>query len=239
MAEYLAIGIGALIVGVSKASVGGLGLVAAALFAEVMPARQSTAAVLLILICGDLLAAFAYRRDVEWRTLLRLAPTVLVGILLGTGFLAWTDDALMRRVLGIVILAMVLLQLALRRRPKPDHLPHVVTAAAGVTAGFTSMVANAAGAVMAVYLLNMHIGVRRYLGTTAWFFLALNLTKLPFSIGLGLLPAERALSLLWFVPVVALGVLIGRRLVQRMSMDAFQWLTLGAALLGGLNLLVR
>lgn len=239
MTEEFIIGIGALIVGISKASVGGLGLLASVLFANVMPAKESTAAVLLVLICGDVFACYAYRHHVEWRTIARLAPSVVLGVVAGAWFLGASSDAVVRRAIGVVVLVMCALQVLLSRRPKPDRLPHSATWGAGATAGFTSMVANAGGAPMAIYLLNMHISVQRYIGTTAWFFFALNVFKLPFSIHLGLLHADRAVSLLWYVPLVALGSWIGRRLVSRISMRTFQWLTLAAASIGGLNLLLR
>lgn len=239
MIELLVLGIAAFIIGLSKTSVGGIGIVAAVLFAAVMPAKESTAAVLFLLISGDVLACYAYRRDVDWGTIARLAPSVLVGVVAGSWFLGASTDTAIRKVIGAVVLIMVALQYALRTRPKPDHLPHSVTAATGVTAGFTSMVANAAGAPMAIYLMNMHISKARYLGTTAWFFFALNVTKMPFSIHLGLLQAERAMQLLWFVPVVALGAWMGRRLVRRISMDTLQTLILIAAAVGGVNLLLR
>lgn len=237
MTELLVIGIGALIIGIAKTSVGGVGMVASALFASVMPAKESTAAVLLLLICGDVIACWTYRQHVEWRTILRLAPSVLIGVVGGAWFLAVNSDSSIRKAIGIVVILMCALQLFLRKRPKPEHLPHSFTWLTGGTAGFTSMVANAAGAPMAVYLLNMRISLQRYLGTTAWFFLALNLSKLPFSIGLGLLHVERVLTLAWFIPLVVLGTGIGRWLITRVSMDTFQLLTLVAAAAGGLNLL--
>lgn len=239
MIEFLIIGLAAFVIGLSKTSVGGFGLVASVLFASVMPAKESTAAVLFLLISGDIFACYTYRRDADWRTIVRLAPSVAIGVVAGAWFLGASSDSSIRHAIGVVVLLMVALQLVLRRRPKPDHLPHSVTWGAGSIAGFTSMVANAGGAPMAVYLLNMHISVRRYLGTTAWFFLALNVGKMPFSIHLGLLHAERALQLLYFVPVVAVGAWVGRRVVTRISMEAFQSMTLLAAGVGGLNLLLR
>jgi len=239
MIEVFVLGAAAFIIGLSKTSVGGIGIVAAVLFAAVMPAKESTAAVLFLLISGDLLACYAYRHDVDWRTIVRLAPSVLVGVVAGSWFLGASSDTGVRKFIGVVVLVMVALQFMLRSRPKPDRLPQSVTAATGVTAGFTSMVANAAGAPMAIYLMNMHISKARYLGTTAWFFFALNVTKMPFSLHLGLLQAERALQLLWFVPVVAAGAWLGRRLVHRISMDTLQTLILVAAAVGGVNLLLR
>jgi len=239
MTQLVVIGIAAFIIGLSKTSVGGIGLIASVLFAAVMPAKESTAAVLFLLISGDLFACFTYRRDVDWRTILRLAPSVLIGVVGGAWFLSMSTDSGMRKAIGVVVIIMVALQWMLRSRPKPDHLPHSVTWGAGSTAGFTSMVANAGGAPMAVYLLNMHISKRCYLGTTAWFFFALNVTKMPFSIHLGLLHADRALQLLWFMPVVAAGAWVGRRIVNRVSMDLLQVLILVSAAVGGLNLLLR
>lgn len=239
MTEIVVIAVGALIIGISKASVGGLGLVASVLFASVMPAKESTAAVLLILICGDLFACFAYRHDVEWRTILRLAPSVVMGVAVGSWFLGISSDAGIRKAIGVVVVMMAASQFLLRRRRKPDHLPHAITWLAGGTAGLTSMVANAGGAPMAIYLMNMHIGMQRYLGTTAWFFFGLNLFKVPFSVHLGLLHGDRVISLLWCIPVVAAGAWLGRRLVRRISMETFQTVTLLSAMAGGLNLLLH
>lgn len=53
----------AAIIGYSKTALGGLGVVAVAIFATVLPARESTAAILMILIVGDVIACWHYRRD--------------------------------------------------------------------------------------------------------------------------------------------------------------------------------
>jgi hypothetical protein len=68
----------------------------------------------------------------------------------------------------------------------------LVAVAAGVAAGFTTMTANAAGAVMTLYLLAMRVEKLRFIGTSAWFFLIVNVSKVPFSAGLGLFHRRRA-----------------------------------------------
>ena len=73
------LGVAALIVGLSKTAVPGAGTVAVAIFAAVLPAKQSTGTLLLLLIVADLFAVLAYRRHTNWRALLRLAPAVIVG----------------------------------------------------------------------------------------------------------------------------------------------------------------
>ena len=78
------LGAAALLIGISKTSVGGLAAIAVAVFASVMPAKESTAAVLLLLLTGDVVAVARYRRGADWGLLRRLLPSVLPGLALGT-----------------------------------------------------------------------------------------------------------------------------------------------------------
>ena len=73
-------------------------------------------------------------------------------------------------------------------------------AVGGLAAGFTTMVANAAGAVMTVYLVAQGVDKRRFLGTAAWFFLGVNLCKLPFSVGLGLVDSSMLMTAALLTP---------------------------------------
>src|SRR3546814_17176933 len=99
--------LGAVVVGISKTALPGAGTVAVALFAAALPARESTATLLLLLIVGDMFALWASRRHAEWRLLLRLIPAVLAGILLGVVFLAVADASGVRRVIGLLLLVVV------------------------------------------------------------------------------------------------------------------------------------
>ncbi len=84
------------LVGFSKTAVSGANTISLAIFAAVLPARESTGVLLPILIVGDLLAVRVYRRHAHWPTLLRLFPAVAVGVVAGTLFLLWADDAAVR-----------------------------------------------------------------------------------------------------------------------------------------------
>ncbi len=146
----------AVIVGYSKTALGGLAAISVAIFADLLPARQSTAAILLLLIVGDVIACWHYRRDADWPLVRRLLPAVVVGLVLGTAFLRVVDDRLLKRSIAVIILVLVGLQLWLKRRGDAiaaDAHHHPAAAwSAGTAAGFTTMTANAAGAVMALYL---------------------------------------------------------------------------------------
>ncbi|MDR1202603.1 MAG: sulfite exporter TauE/SafE family protein, partial [Tannerellaceae bacterium] len=52
----------------------------------------------------------------------------------------------------------------------------------GLMGGFTTMIGNAAGPVMSVYLLSMRLPKYSFVGTSAWFFLVVNYLKLPLQI---------------------------------------------------------
>ena len=104
---WVALALAALLVGLAKTAVPGLGTLAAALFAAVLPARASTAALLVLLIVGDALALAMYRRHADWPTLLRLFPGVLVGLATGAVFLAFADDTWVRRGIGVILLLLM------------------------------------------------------------------------------------------------------------------------------------
>ncbi len=83
--EISALVAAALLVGFSKTAISGVSAISVALFASVLPARESTGALLPLLLVGDVLAVRAYRRHTDWPVLLRLLPSVAVGVLVGVG----------------------------------------------------------------------------------------------------------------------------------------------------------
>jgi len=240
---WVALAVGAVCAGFSKTGISGAGLITVGLFASVLPARQSTGTVLLLFLVGDVFALLSYRSHAHWPTLRRLALPVAVGIAVGVLFLTRIGDGGLRRTIGAVLLALVAIHLWVRSRSADDeglrHLPRPVTVAAGATSGFTSMIANAGGAVMSIYLLGVRLEMLAFLGTTTWLFFLINVTKLPFSIGLGLLTGEGALVALVVAPFVVVGAWLGRELIRRIQQSTFEWLVLGSTVLAALNLLLR
>ena len=208
----------ALLIGFSKTAIGGVAMIAVVATAVVLPAKESTGFVLLLLLVGDLVAIWTYRRHVDWRLIGRLVVPVLVGIGLGAVFLNWVDGPILKRTIGVILLA--LLVLGLWPDKLATHRPSVGMAYGGL-AGFTTMVANAGGPPMNLYLLAAKYDKWRFLGTTAWFFFAVNLTKLPVSIGLGIIRPGTALLALPLVPLVLIGTWLGRVLIKRIDQATF------------------
>ena len=72
-------------------------LIAAALFALMLPVRESTGVMLALLLIGDAIALWAYRHDANTAILRRLVPSMLAGVGLGALLLAVSTQAPMHR----------------------------------------------------------------------------------------------------------------------------------------------
>ncbi|MEU2223549.1 sulfite exporter TauE/SafE family protein [Streptomyces sp. NPDC018347] len=245
--EFAALAFAALMVGLSKTAVSGANTVSLALFAAVLPARASTGVLLPVLIAGDVLAVLTYRRHAHWPTLWRLFPAVATGVLAGTLFLAWADDSMVRTSIGAILLLMAGVTVWRRRTAETPGAPEAVTDRAGrlkarsygVLGGFTTMVANAGGPVMSLYLLSAGFRKLGFLGTSAFFFLIVNVSKVPFSAGLGLIDRRSLLLDAALVVFVVPGALLGKWAVHRINQRLFEQLVIAATIAGGVQLLLR
>ncbi|MFD9497738.1 sulfite exporter TauE/SafE family protein [Streptomyces sp. NPDC060035] len=250
--QLAALAAASLLVGFSKTAVSGANTISLAVFAAVLPARESTGVLLPILIAGDILAVLVYRRHAHWPTLLRLFPAVAVGVVAGTVFMLWADDDAVARSIGAILLFMAGVTLWRRHSAaraeetpeqqdadKPARAGRAKARSYGVLGGFTTMVANAGGPVMSLYLLSAGFRKLGFLGTSAWFFLIVNTSKVPFSVGLGLIDAQSLLLDAALVLFVIPGAYLGRACVGRINQKLFERIVIGATVLGGLQLLLR
>ncbi|MEV6991628.1 sulfite exporter TauE/SafE family protein [Streptomyces sp. NPDC093228] len=244
---FAALAFAALLVGFSKTAVSGANTVSLAIFAAVLPARASTGVLLPVLIVGDVLAVLTYRRHAHWPTLWRLFPAVAAGVVLGTLFLVWADDAVVRTSIGAILLLMAAVTVWRRRRADQDVEPDSVTTRAGrakarsygVLGGFTTMVANAGGPVMSMYLLSAGFRKLGFLGTSALFFLIVNVSKVPFSAGLALIDGRSLLLDAALALFVVPGAFLGKWAVNRINQRLFEQLVIAATVVGGVQLLLR
>jgi len=244
---FAALAAAALLVGFSKTAVSGANTVSLAIFAAVLPARASTGILLPVLIVGDILAVLTYRRHAHWPTLWRLFPAVAAGVVLGTLFLVWADDGIVRTSIGAILLLMAAVTMWRRRRTEREEAPDSVTTRAGrvkarsygVVGGFTTMVANAGGPVMSMYLLSAGFRKLGFLGTSAFFFLIVNVSKVPFSVGLGLIDSRSLLLDAALAVFVVPGAFLGKWAVRRINQLLFERLVIAATVVGGVQLLLH
>ena len=238
--------VAALLVGVAKTGIAGIGMLFVVIFAQILPAKQATGLVLPLLCFGDLVAVAAYRQHAAWRHLWRLFPWTALGVVVGYFVLGRIGDQDMRQLIGGIVVTLVAVHLfrRWRARGKPattgdaeaEH-PIWFAPVIGILAGFTTLVANAAGPLMAVYLLAMRLPKLEYVGTAAVFFLLLNLFKVPFMVSLGLITQPSFALNLWLAPAVLAGALAGRKILPLINQKMFENLALFFSAAAGLRLL--
>ena len=227
-------------VGVSKAGFSGLGMVAVVLFASIFGARDSTGIVLPMLIVGDVGAVLAFKQHARWDYITRTLPIAVLGVAAAAIIMRRLDNATFRPILGSVILGLTLLQMIRMRWPDSfGRVPHSRPVAwlLGLLAGLTTMMANAAGPIVALYCVAVGMPKFEVVGTLAWFFFIMNVVKVPFSIGLGLIHGSSLWLNLALVPTIVAGLFSGRWLIGRLPQRAFEALLTVFAAAAALRLL--
>jgi len=229
----------AVMIGFTKAGIPGSGILVPLLAASIMPAKESTGFILPMLIMADIFAIIYWRRHVEWKQLIRLLPWALLGIFSGFLAMSYISNIHLRIFIGILVLALISVSW-LRNKVFPnDRMPEhwLFAAVLGTLAGSTSMMANAAGPVMVIYLLAMRLPKESFIGTSAWFFCLINLLKLPFSNRLDLISLQSLQTNLVLFPCIILGGIVGIILVKRIPQNVFNRAVQGLAVVGALFLI--
>ncbi|MDR0780126.1 MAG: sulfite exporter TauE/SafE family protein [Pseudomonadales bacterium] len=226
--------------GFSKTGLPGASLLAVGILPNLMPAKAATGVVLPLLMFADLFAFVVYRKHLDWRRVGRLLPWAVSGVVLGWLALGRVDDRQAARLIGAIITAMLAVHLW-RRRTSSEAIaqaPAWFGPLMGLLAGFTTMVANAAGPVMVLYLLAMRLEKLEFLGVSAAFFLVINWIKAPFALQLGLINHASLALNFWLLPAVAVGALAGRWIIAHVDQRLFENLTLALSVVAALKLLL-
>lgn len=237
LTQWLWAGVAALGVGISKAGFSGVSLVHVLVMAAIFGDKLSTGVVLPMLIVGDLCAVVAFKRHAVWRHVARTLPIACLGVAAGTWLMTLIPESSYRPIIGWTVFALVVMQFWRMSHPQHfEHVPHswAFAAAMGLLAGITTMMANAAGPVMGLYFLAVGLPKYQFTGTSAWFFLIINLFKVPFSAGLGLIRTDTLVFNFALVPVIVLGLVTGRWLLGRVPQKWFDGLILAFALVAAL-----
>ena len=225
-------------VGFAKGGFSGAGMLAVLLMAQVFPARESTGALLPMLIVADIFAVSIFHAHAKVPLVLRLLVPALLGVVCGWLLMPFIAAAIFARTMGIIVLVLLVAVLAQRLYPK------VVLAVEqrryawplGWLAGVTTMLANAAGPVTTFYFLACRLPKMEFVGTAAWFFLIVNLSKVPFSASLGLISLQSLALNAVLIPLIAAGVFSGRWLLKRVNQSVFEWLMIILSAIGALRM---
>lgn len=239
--EWFFLLLSAIFIGFTKTGISSFGILVVTMLMFIFPAKESVGILLPMLIIGDIFAVIYYRRNVVKKYLISLFPWVFLGIIFGYLVLWKIDSEQLKPIIGILVLALIILQVYREKLGDKfnEMLPRSLsfTILMGVLAGFTTMIGNAAGGVMAIYLLVKGLPKREFVGTGAWFFLIVNLIKVPFYIQLDLISVESITFNVWLIPTILIGAFVGIKILPLIPQKTFQTLILCFSAIGALRLL--
>ncbi len=235
------LGFCAAIVGMSKTGVPGVYNLVVPVLAIIFGGKDSTGILVPILLMADLFGVGYYNRSANWSFVWKVIPWALAGVVVATLVGESLSELWFNRMLAAVIVlgVVVLVLLETRKNPKvPDYWWFSVIM--GFLGGFTTMLGNAAGPIMAVYLLSMRLPKNMYIGTQAWFFLLINLSKLPFHIFVWKTISPASLGLdLTMLPTIAVGAIVGIWIIRRVPDKLYRRFVLLVTVLSALMLFFR
>lgn len=230
----------AILVGMAKTGVFGAGMLAVPLLALVFGGQLSSGIILPILLLADVFGVWYYHRHASWLHLKMLFPWAATGVVLGAVVGSYIDDLVFRIIMAITIVLSLIIMVWLEHFGTMKSIPNKrwFAATTGVAGGFTSMVGNLAGSVMSVYLLSMRLPKNAFIGTIAWFFLVVNVFKVPFHVlvwhTIGLNTVVFGLITL---PLIILGAWLGIITVRQLSDTAYRWFIIVMTLVAAVGML--
>ena len=227
------------LIGMAKVGLNAVAMPVIPILAGIFSARLSTGILLPILCIADVFAVKYYHRHAEWRYILRLLPWAVLGIVLGTVVGGILNDAQFRHILAVIILVGLAIMIIREFQSSASQiserwwLPVLI----GAAAGFTSMVANAAGTLMAIYLLSKKLSKNSYIGTLAWFFMLVNLIKIPAHVFIWkTITLDTLLLDIALAPLILVGALLGIVVVKRIPEKPYRFLIIIMTTLAALKL---
>ncbi len=230
--EWWVLTLSALAIGLSKTGLSGLGTMFVPVMAAVFGGKVSSGLVLPMLVMADVFAVIYYRRHADWPVLWKLLPWAFVGIIIGTFTSQQIDDAAFKQIMGVIIVLSVVIMIWQETRTEhlvPSHW--AFGAVMGLAAGYTTMVGNLAGAVTSLYLLSMRLPKNSFIGTGAWFYLGINVFKLPFHIFSWKTVTWESVKLdLAVFPIIAAGALLGIVITRYLSESLYRKFIIGMTL---------
>ena len=243
------------LIGMTKSGFGsGVGLMVVPMMALAMPhilperGERATLGLLLpLLVAGDLIAVYQYRRLFSREIIRRLMRGTIFGLIVGGLLLAWFHNKppavatlLIRLEIGAE--AVVLVGLNWWRTWKGGSTVYTANRwkddAVGSLAAASSTLAHAAGPIITLYLLPQKLGRDIFVGTSAIYFFIVNTAKLPVYWYGGLFTNASPVFGARFLPIVILGALAGWWIKTRISDLLFSRLVYSITFVLGWYLLI-
>lgn len=233
----------AMLIGISKTGIQNIGTLTVPFFVLLFGAKESTGIVLILLCFADIMAVLYYRKVFRWVEVKRLLPLAIVGLIVALIWGKFIDDKLFKTLMGVCILMGILVMFWMERATDERRAELVQQRwygpFFGFILGFSTMIGNAAGPALSVYMLSKRLDKITFAATSAWFIMILNLTKVPLQafVWKNLSWAGFYLNLM-AIPFILLGAWIGINLVKRIPEEYYRYLIMTLVIVSGILLIV-
>lgn len=215
----------AFLVGFSKTGIGGFTMLVIPILASVFGGKDSTGILLPMLLVGDVFAVIYYHRHAEWSNIRKLLPWCFIGLILGSITGSYINDYQFKLLIAVSVFICVGILVYMEGKGESFKVPDKMWfyALTGVAAGFATMIGNAAGPIFSIYLLSKRLKKNDYMGTSAWFFLIVNFTKVPIQVLYWHnITFNKFLLACCMIPAITLGALLGARIIRKLKEKPFR-----------------
>jgi len=239
--SFLLAFLAALILGLGKAGVKGLGVIIVTIMALVFGGKASTGILIPLMIVADIFAVIYYHKHTQWNFLLKLLPTMVLGVLIGVLIGKNISEVIFKQIMAVLILLTVIIMIWMDRKKAKDIPNHwFFSSIMGLLSGVTSMIGNLAGSFADIYFLAMRLPKNEFIGTAAWLFLIINVFKLPFHIFVWETVTTETIFLnMFFIPAIFIGFFTGVSIVKLINNENYRKFILIATAIGALLILVK
>lgn len=241
--QWAALIFGSICFGISKTGLSNVSIVGVPFFVLAFGAKGSTGVVLPLICFADLFAVIYYHRHAEWKYIRRLVPWALAGFalaLLADRFIS--SDKGFKILIGVCIFSGLVVMFWNERRNRSRNGAEPpsglwFSAVFGVMGGFSTMIGNAAGPILSVFLLSCRLPKESFVGTAAWFFLIINYLKIPLQTLLWHNISLKTLTFdLFMIPFVLVGIWLGVLFVKKVTNDQYRIATFALTLISAVLL---
>lgn len=215
------------------------GAVILPLLSQTMSVPQAAGITLPLLIVGDIFAMRFYWREWDIRLVKLLLPAAIVGIVIGISLLVALPDNALRVLLGIFTILIIIYKFVGDTLTKVEYQhKNWHGYLAGFASGLTSALANLGGPPITAYLLLQKLKPTAFVGTMTLFFFIVNLLKVPGFLSAGFIDIPTLISIAWVIPLIPVGVWIGRFAIGKVNRLWFERAMMVLLLWASVNLLL-
>ena len=219
----------AFLTGVSKSGLKGIVMIAIPVLANIYGAKESTGILLPFLVFGDLFALKIFYKNSKIKLILKLLPYAIMGVLFAVFIGNKLNNQQFLYIIATILLICVALILYsdLRKSNNSIFESKIVSPLFGLGGGFATMMGNLAGPIFNLYLISMKLPKKEFIGTGAFFFLILNVFKVPFHyFSWGSITNQTLQMNLIMVPAIYIGSLIGSKIVNYIPERGYRYFIL-------------